>query len=250
VKVAQYHLSVQRPSGTFSAVEYDEFAPSLSSGVELDLGPLHPGNQCPEKTTFDVETAIVRSNDEVKNHRGKDSALLRELDFAVSVNINASRGPRGVKTSPLDALAAAERERCHLCGGKRQIYCGDCGGIRVGQGGELLPRRVVLPFDLLLIVHWLVRCHSSVMKAFPPPSHSDHRTCAFSAVSSDLSLISSGLNITGKTTLIPPLPFPPEHQGLKTCINAQVCRPQHSHRRVPWSSLGGRRPCPRRRQWT
>jgi hypothetical protein len=160
VKVAQYHLSVQRPSGTFSAVEDDEVSPSLSSGVELDLGQLQIGNQGPEKTTIDIETAIVRRDNEVKNRRGKDSALIRELDCAASVNIKGSKGPRGEKTSPLDTLAAAERERCHLCGGKRQIYCGDCGGVRVGRGGELLPRRIVLPFDLLLIVHWLVRCRS------------------------------------------------------------------------------------------
>jgi hypothetical protein len=159
VKVAQYHLSVQRPSGTFSAVEDDDVSHSLGSGVELDLGQLHIGNQSPEKSTFDIETAIVQSDNEAKNRRGKDSALIRELDCAASVNFKGSKGPRGEK-SPLDTLAAAERERCHLCGGKRQIYCGDCGGVRVGRGGELLPRRIVLPFDLLLIVHWLVRCHS------------------------------------------------------------------------------------------
>jgi hypothetical protein len=147
-------LSVQRPSGTFSTVESAEDASSLSSS--LDLGLLHIGDQSAEKSAFDVETAIVQSDNEVRNHRGKDSALIREIDSALSSKISASKGSKGEKTSPLDTLAAAERERCHLCGGKRQIYCGDCGGIRVGQGGELLPRRIVLPFDLLLIVHWLV----------------------------------------------------------------------------------------------
>ena len=51
-------------------------------------------------------------------------------------------------------LSEVNREICHLCGGRRQIYCGDCGGVRLDQAESLLPSRVVLPFDVLLIVHW------------------------------------------------------------------------------------------------
>ena len=51
-------------------------------------------------------------------------------------------------------LSEVNREICHLCGGRRQIYCGDCGGVRLDQAESLLPPRVVLPFDVLLIVHW------------------------------------------------------------------------------------------------
>lgn len=160
LKVAQYHLSVQRPSGTFSAVEGDEAVTSRICCVELDLGSLYIGNQTAVESTCDVETAIVRSDNKAKNHRGKDSTLIREIDSAVSTRVSASRESRCEKMSPLDVLAAAERERCQLCGGKRQIYCGDCGGVRVGHGGELLPPRILLPFDLLLIVHWLVCSYS------------------------------------------------------------------------------------------
>lgn len=152
LKVAQYHSSVQRPSGTFSAAECDESDASVDM---IDLEPLHIESQSCEITSHG-DAAIVQGDSDARNRRGKDSALLRQLDSVSGAKNDFPRVSKAEKPSPLDALAAAERERCHVCGGKRQIYCGDCGGVRVGQGGALLPPRVLLPFDLLLIVHWSV----------------------------------------------------------------------------------------------
>ena len=54
----------------------------------------------------------------------------------------------------VQALAAVERDICCKCSGRRQIYCGGCGGVRMGNADHLLPGRVHLPFDVLLVLHW------------------------------------------------------------------------------------------------
>ncbi len=61
----------------------------------------------------------------------------------------------------LERLCSTERVVCGLCLGKRQLYCGPCGGIRMNYSEELLPPRVVMPFDILLLLHYqesLVKC--------------------------------------------------------------------------------------------
>jgi hypothetical protein len=57
------------------------------------------------------------------------------------------------------SLANMPKETCPQCLGRRQVYCGDCGGRRMAQGGQLLPPRVDLPFDVLLLVHWQETLH-------------------------------------------------------------------------------------------
>lgn len=69
----------------------------------------------------------------------------------------------------LPELARSARELCAKCKGKRQVYCGACGGLRLEVSAEMLPVRVPLPFDVLLALHWqesLHRCtgvHSRVL---------------------------------------------------------------------------------------
>jgi len=56
-------------------------------------------------------------------------------------------------------LAALPKETCAKCSGHRQIYCGHCAGLRMPQGDKLLPPRLRLPFDVLLVVHWAETLH-------------------------------------------------------------------------------------------
>lgn len=55
-------------------------------------------------------------------------------------------------------LAAAvkehPRETCPVCCNRKHIYCGSCGGVRMPSTEHLLPPRIRLPFDVLLLVHW------------------------------------------------------------------------------------------------
>lgn len=53
-------------------------------------------------------------------------------------------------------LASTERTLCPQCNGRRQLYCGPCGGLRLPKAEPLLPARVPLPFDVLLLLHWQV----------------------------------------------------------------------------------------------
>ena len=50
--------------------------------------------------------------------------------------------------------AGIERETCLECNGKRQLYCGSCGGLRLAKAIDILPPRVEFPFDILLLLHW------------------------------------------------------------------------------------------------
>ena len=54
--------------------------------------------------------------------------------------------------SYLEELESVERDICSGCNGRRQLYCGPCGGRRLS--GDMLPLRIELPFDLLILVHW------------------------------------------------------------------------------------------------
>lgn len=75
------------------------------------------------------------------------------------------RRPNGTfkieKDEILEKLCEVERVTCESCLGKRQIYCGPCGGRRMVHSDEFLPLRVNMPFDVLLLLHYqesLVKC--------------------------------------------------------------------------------------------
>jgi hypothetical protein len=46
------------------------------------------------------------------------------------------------------------REICASCLGCYHIYCGPCGGVRMKNANFLLPNRIELPFDVLILLHW------------------------------------------------------------------------------------------------
>jgi DTW domain-containing protein YfiP len=69
----------------------------------------------------------------------------------------------------IERIAKLPRELCARCKGRKCVYCGECGGLRMPAAADLLPDRIDLPFDVLLMVHWnesLHKCtgiHSAVL---------------------------------------------------------------------------------------
>lgn len=53
----------------------------------------------------------------------------------------------------LPPLVGHGRETCPSCQRRRSLYCGDCLGQRLPQAALLLPPRVPLPFNLVLLLH-------------------------------------------------------------------------------------------------
>ena len=56
----------------------------------------------------------------------------------------------------LAELSALPRDVCSSCMCRKQVYCGECTGVRMGNAEALLPTRVTLPFDVLLLIDWYV----------------------------------------------------------------------------------------------
>jgi hypothetical protein len=88
------------------------------------------------------------------------SVELAATDELAGINDSAQQdAEQAAEAALLLSLANMPKETCPQCLGRRQVYCGDCGGRRMAQGGQLLPPRVYLPFDVLLLVHWQETLH-------------------------------------------------------------------------------------------
>lgn len=156
-QVAEYHAGVQRPDGTFSnAAEANGSELGRNSNVDsLDMENLSIDRLDVGVTAATVANTVVETGrGQRRNPRGKDSQQLRELEDAANMKRLPLSQNEASSGSLIDDLAAVRREKCHVCGCKRQIYCGDCGGVRMVAGGASLPPRFLLPFDVLLVMHW------------------------------------------------------------------------------------------------
>lgn len=60
------------------------------------------------------------------------------------------------KNLKLSELSALPRDVCSSCMCRKQVYCGECTGVRMGNAEALLPARITLPFDVLLLIDWYV----------------------------------------------------------------------------------------------
>jgi hypothetical protein len=56
--------------------------------------------------------------------------------------------------SRVENLSRLPREACPKCSGRRQIYCGECEGIRMSNAEGILPNQISLPINILLLLHW------------------------------------------------------------------------------------------------
>ena len=54
----------------------------------------------------------------------------------------------------LSELSSLPRDVCRSCMCRKQVYCGDCTGVRMQNAEEFLPKRITLPFDVLLLIDW------------------------------------------------------------------------------------------------
>lgn len=120
---------------------------------ELSLHPLYP---------IDPIEKVLRFHNDF---------IARVVEYHHSV-----RRPEGtfdVRTIPhyalVEQLVQLPRIPCPLCNGKRQVYCGVCSGLQMENAQGLLPERVTLPFDVLLLLHHqesLIKCtgiHAAVL---------------------------------------------------------------------------------------
>jgi hypothetical protein len=56
----------------------------------------------------------------------------------------------------LPELSALPRDVCSSCLCRKQVYCGDCTDVRMSNAEALLPGRIKLPFEVLLLIDWYV----------------------------------------------------------------------------------------------
>jgi hypothetical protein len=94
--------------------------------------------------TFQIESIIPRSSAATGDSN-------RDLSLAKSE-----------ANTQLESLSQLQRESCPSCASTRQVYCGPCGGVRMPLASALLPDRINLPFDVLLLLHWYVCSLSNI----------------------------------------------------------------------------------------
>ena len=66
----------------------------------------------------------------------------------------------------IPTLIKTAREKCSECNSMRHIYCGPCGRL-VDSIEPLIGKKLTLPFDLLVIIHWhdsLIKCTATHTK--------------------------------------------------------------------------------------
>lgn len=76
----------------------------------------------------------------------------------VKIYHDSLRRPAGTFALPesdlIPQLLELPRNICPNCNHARHVYCGPCGGVRMGNSSDLLPARIELPFRVHLVLHW------------------------------------------------------------------------------------------------
>eukprot|EP01041_Mallomonas_annulata_P013090 gene13090-27628_t len=133
------------PEQLFTAVtELSKKVLTISPKIvkKLDYHELHP----PDKNTG----TFIFNNDFLLEVAAYHSSVARPEGTFTFENEDET----GDGISIIRQLAILEREECSGCGTRQQLYCGPCGGLRTPSASALLPKRVELPFDVLLVLHW------------------------------------------------------------------------------------------------
>lgn len=94
-----------------------------------------------------------------------DKSLYFDKEFLIKVAnyYEDTKRPEGTFECTEDqniiTLSSLNREQCPICNGSRQVYCGPC-GVCLPSAIKYMPKKISLPFDLLLILHW----HETLLK--------------------------------------------------------------------------------------
>ena len=140
-----------------ATVEVALKATNLSNELYKELCDHSLTTRSPNSGMLQFDRTFLRK---VKSYH---ASVLRLADLTASVvgsslksKINEEEKDDGrLNAEPLVIeLARLPREHCCRCNGRKQVYCGECGGLRLPAAAAILPDRIKLPFDILLLLHW------------------------------------------------------------------------------------------------
>ena len=137
-KVAAYHAEVARPGGTFE---------DPVEGLNIQQPPLHKNEMLSEREQDQHQHQQLLID---REHRATEFAPSIEKTETELGDVDAERN----RMFQLAELAALGREECPSCGGRKQVYCGECVGVRMPLAEKLMPPRIALPFNILILLHW------------------------------------------------------------------------------------------------
>lgn len=107
-----------------------------------------------------IDTNIISSSDEFKSRKEKHQILYFHEDFLGIVakyhdSLRRQEGTFDMESNDkLDFLSKFDRDICKQCNQRRAVYCGECKGLRMENTSHLLPKRISLPFDVLIVKHF------------------------------------------------------------------------------------------------
>ena len=101
------------------------------------------------------------NSDDFMINKSKQQILYFNRDFLLQVSEyhNSLRRRDGTfvmneSNDKMDYLSKFDRDTCKKCNQRRAVYCGECKGLRMENTSHLLPKRVRLPFDVLIVLHF------------------------------------------------------------------------------------------------
>lgn len=149
-RVHEYHQTMTRPVAAFTLGDIN--ASGLSATIDITATAGNDGippNDISSKNNNHHAVGNSNNDCDMSEHH---TQLPQETQQAQQESYDMEQIKR---------LAALPRDTCAGCNCKRQVYCGDCGssGERMSNASGLLPPRVTLPFNILLLVHWHESLH-------------------------------------------------------------------------------------------
>jgi hypothetical protein len=174
------------------------------NGITYDVSGQNQTSQGRIAVQFnkDFLRRVRQYHEETRRPAGTFDSPVKSAAATVAETPDTPQQPETALDRTILQLANLPKETCPQCRGSRQVYCGDCSGLRMVEADKFLPARVELPFDVLLLLHWqetLHKCtgvHVGVLCT--------KGTFATAAWSKELVPSSSTANSTGKPSVVTP----------------------------------------------